>query len=203
MTSGILMFHKPRGYEVTRPRSLEAEAYPGQRTVYALLPAEFHAQGWVPVGRLDKDSTGLLLFVQQGRLVDRLGSPGKIDKVYEVWVRGHVRPEHVAEILAGVKTPSGVLRAKGIEVQGGAGPKTRVRVVLDEGRNRHIRKMFAGLTDVKFKKRLKVVDLKRVAIGPLTLDIESGRWRFLTDQESDVLLSAAGMTQGLVSTQNK
>lgn len=72
MTQRILMLHKPKGYVVTRPRVPGIEEVPVGKTVYSLLPPEFHAQGWVPVGRLDKDSTGLLLFVREGPLVHRL-----------------------------------------------------------------------------------------------------------------------------------
>jgi len=188
MTQRILMLHKPKGYEVTRPAILGREAYPGQKTVYSILPPEFHEGGWVPVGRLDKDSTGLLLFVKEGFLVGRLQKPGNLDKVYEVWVRGHVQPEHVEKILKGVETPIGVLRAKEVKVMGGAGPKTRVRVVLDEGKNRQVRRLFSALRDLKHDKPLKVMELKRTRIGPLEMDVESGKWRFLSDEETVTLL---------------
>lgn len=185
----ILALNKPKGYEVTRPKAIGSEAYPGQKTVYDLLPPEFHEGGWVPVGRLDKDSTGLILFVKEGFLVGRLQKPGNLDKVYEVWVRGHVQPEHVEKILNGVETPIGVLKAKAVEVLGGAGPKTRARVVLEEGKNRQVRRLFAALKDLKFNKPLKVLELKRTRIGPLELDVESGKWRYLTDDETEALLN--------------
>jgi 23S rRNA pseudouridine2605 synthase len=182
------MLHKPKGYEVTRPKAIGDERYPGQRTVYSLLPPEFHAQGWVPVGRLDKDSSGLLLFVTEGPLVYRLQTPGHIDKVYEVWVKGHLQPGHLEKVLKGVKTPSGILKAKAIVVLGVVGPNSLVKVALDEGKNRHIRKMFAGLKDVKRNKVFKVLELTRTFIGPVRLDIEPGRWRYLSDVETEELL---------------
>lgn len=188
VTPRILLLHKPKGYEVTRPKALGAEGYPGQKTVYDLLPPEFHAEGWVPVGRLDKDSTGLLLFVKEGFLVSRLQKPGNFDKVYEVWVRGWVLPEHVDEALKGVETPIGVLKAKAVEVMGGAGPKTRVRVTLDEGKNRQVRRIFAAMRDQKFDKPLKVLELKRVRFGPQVLDVGSGEWRYLDETETRTLL---------------
>jgi len=185
----ILLLHKPKGVEVTRPHSLDREAYPGQKTVYHVLPSEFHEQGWVPVGRLDKDSTGLLLFVREGFLVGRLQKPGALDKVYEVWVRGRVLPEHVEQALKGVSTPIGPLRAKAVTLKGGAGPKSRVEVVLDEGKNRHIRRLFAAMKDPVKNKVLKVTDLKRLRFGPVELDVPSGEWRFLNPEETDNLLS--------------
>lgn len=175
----ILMLNKPRGVVVTRSDER------GRRTVYDLLPAWARAEGWVPVGRLDADSSGLLLFTRDGRVVDRLTRPGACDKTYVVWVRGRVTDDHLAAARRGVSTPEGVLRAKRAESLGGAGPKSRVRVVLDEGRNRHIRRLFGALRDPRFGTPLKVLKLTRVAVGPLELpaDLASGRWRFLTPAE--------------------
>ena len=184
------MLHKPKGYEVTRPKAAQQKKYPSQKTVYSLLPVVFHEQGWVPVGRLDKDSTGLLMFVREGFLVWRLQTPRHIDKVYEVWVRGRLKPEHVEKILKGVQTPIGVLKAKALWVQGVVGPNCLVKVVLDEGKNRQIRRMFAGLKDQELNKFFKALDLTRTSIGPIHLDIEPGQWRFLTEAESEAVLKS-------------
>lgn len=182
------MLHKPKGYEVTRPKTLGLKKYPSQKTVYSLLPVEFHDQGWVPVGRLDKDSTGLLMFVREGFLVLRLQTPGNIDKVYEVWVKGHLKAEHLAKVLKGVETTIGLLKAKSVSVKGVVGPNTLVKVILDEGKNRHIRRMFWGLKDLERNKNFKALDLTRISIGPIHLDIEPGQWRFLTEAESEAVL---------------
>ncbi|MFA5138833.1 MAG: pseudouridine synthase [Elusimicrobiota bacterium] len=172
----LLMLHKPKGYVVTRSDEK------GRKTVYDLLPAWAFDEGWMPAGRLDLDSRGLLLFSKGGREVDALTRPGRLSKTYEVWVRGRVTPEHVGLAL------TGALRAKEVEVLGQAGPKTRLRVVLDEGRNRHIRRLFGSMKDPKFGTPLKVLELKRTAIGGLALDVPSGQWRFLTAAESSSLL---------------
>jgi len=179
----ILMLHKPKELVVTRPKS------PDAKTVYSLLPPEFHAQGWVPVGRLDKDSTGLLLFVREGFLVRLLQTPKNIDKVYEVWIKGRLRPEHLVKILEGVPSALGLLKAKAIHILGVVGPNSLVKVVLDEGKNRHIRRMFSGLKDIELKRFFKVRDLSRTSIGPIRLDLEPGQWRFLTADESEALLN--------------
>ncbi len=190
----ILMLHKPKGFEVTRPKNSGSEKSSTSQTVYSLLPLEFHAQGWVPVGRLDKDSSGLLMFVREGFLVRRLQTPRNIDKVYEVWVKGHLKPEHVEKILEGVRTPIGALKAKAAEVLGVAGPNSLVKIILDEGKNRQIRRIFAGLKDIEINKFFKVLDLTRTSFGPVNLDIEPGQWRFLTESESEgVLKSALGV----------
>jgi 23S rRNA pseudouridine2605 synthase len=104
-------------------------------------------------------------------------------KTYEVWVRGHLTDEHLAAMRAGVLTPIGMLKAASVQRAGGAGPKTRLVVELDEGRNRHIRRMFGALRDPERGTPLKVLELKRTAIGPLQLDVESGQWRMLTSAE--------------------
>jgi 23S rRNA pseudouridine2605 synthase len=180
----LLMLHKPKGYVVTRSDEL------GRKTVYELLPDWAFAEDWQPVGRLDLESKGLLLFSKNGRDVDTLTRPGGLLKVYEIWVRGKVTPGHLAQALRGVDTPEGLCRAKTVEPLGGAGPKTRLRVTLDEGKNRHIRRLFGGLKDDKFGTPLKVLELKRLSIGELTLDVPSGEWRVVTEAETARLLGA-------------
>ncbi|MBM4033225.1 MAG: rRNA pseudouridine synthase [Planctomycetes bacterium] len=178
----VLMLHKPKSVVVTRRDER------GRRTVYDLLPDWALAEGWVPVGRLDRESTGLLLFVKEGELVERLTQPGACPKTYEVWVRGRVTEEHLAAIRRGIASPVGPLRAMSVERLGGAGPKSRLRVTLDEGKNRHIRRLFGALRDPKFGTPLKVVELRRTHIGRLALDVPSGTWRFLEEREVEELL---------------
>jgi len=180
----ILMLHKPRGVVVTRRDER------GRKTVYDLLPDWAAADGWVPVGRLDRESTGLLLFVKEGALVEALTRPGACPKTYEVWVRGRVTDEHLAAISRGIPSPVGLLTAVSVERLGGAGPKSRLRVILDEGRNRHIRRLFGALRDPKFGTPLKVVELKRTHVGCLALDVPSGSWRFLSGEETGALVGA-------------
>ncbi|HVM32967.1 MAG TPA: pseudouridine synthase [bacterium] len=173
----VLMLNKPKGYLVSRV------GQDGQKTVYELLPEWAFTEGWMPVGRLDLDSKGLLLFTQNSQLNDQLSRPRGSHKIYEVWVRGHVTPEHIKQAMTGIQTAEGKLRAVHVEITGGAGPKTKLEVELDEGKNRHIRRMFGALKDKKFKTPLKVLELKRIQIGGLKLNVESGKWRFLTKEE--------------------
>ena len=181
MDPQLLMFHKPKGCTVTRADEL------GQTTVYDCLPAWVRQDGWVPIGRLDKDSKGLLLFTRVGRWVPILTRPGAVEKVYEVWVRGWVSKENLKRARQGVPSPVGILKAKSVEVLGGGGPKTRLRVVLAEGKNREIRRLFASFQDPQTGRANKVLDLKRTAVGNLQLDIPSGEWRFLTAAEEKSL----------------
>jgi 23S rRNA pseudouridine2605 synthase len=185
LTEGVLLFHKPRGVVVTTRDER------GRRTVYDCLPGWVREKGFVPVGRLDRDSRGLLLFVRDRRLVEELGAPGRHAKTYEVWVRGRVTPEHLRAARRGVESPVGLLNVQSAEVLGTAGPKTRLRVVLEEGKNRHLRRLFGALRDPLHGTPLKVTDLKRTGFGPLQLDLPSGGWRFLREEEAE-RLGAAG-----------
>ncbi len=173
----VILFHKPRGQIV----SLRDER--GRRTVYDALPDWVRRQGMRAVGRLDQDSRGLLLLTDDGHLAERLLRPGAHDKTYEVWVRGRVTEQHRDQLLRGVKTALGVMRAGAVELRGGAGPKSRLLVTLNEGKNRQIRRMLGALVDPQRGTPLKVLELKRVAFGPLRLDVPSGQWRELTPAE--------------------
>ncbi|MCB9895273.1 MAG: rRNA pseudouridine synthase [Planctomycetes bacterium] len=179
--SPIFMFHKPRGVVVTRSDER------GRRTVYDVLPAWVRGDGWKPVGRLDLDSRGLLLFVQDGKLQEQLARPGAHGKVYEVWVRGAVSAAQLKQLKQGVKTAQGTMRAADIDPRGGTGGKSRLLVTLNEGKNRQIRRMFGALKDTQTGKPLKVLEIKRLSFGPLKLDVPSGQWRWLSEAECAAL----------------
>jgi 23S rRNA pseudouridine2605 synthase len=179
--TSVILFHKPKGYLVTRKDERE------RKTVYHILPDFFMQEGWVPIGRLDKDSRGLLLFTQVGTLVDRLTEPGRCEKIYEVEIRGRISDDDLSRILQGVPTSIGTLKVHRITKKREVGPKTQFEVVLREGKNRHLRRVFHALKDPKFHTPLKVLDLKRIQIGPLTLDLPVGEWRYSTPQEEHQL----------------
>ena len=140
------------------------------------------------MGRLDLDSKGLLLFTRNDKLADQLMKPGTCRKVYEVWVRGLVTEKHLKQALKGVENSGEVLKVLDVEIKGGAGHKTKLEVTLDEGKNRHIRRLFGSLKDEKFGTALKVLELKRIRIGGLNLDVAAGKWRFLSNDDELLLL---------------
>jgi 23S rRNA pseudouridine2605 synthase len=177
----LLAINKPKGYLVTRSDDL------GRKTVYNLLPTWAFEQGWMPIGRLDLESKGLLLFTTNGKINDALTKPGHCKKIYEVWVRGYVTDEHILEASVGVPSIHGLLKAK-VEKIGQGGAKTKLRVELEEGKNRHIRRLFGALKDPKFGTPLKVLELTRVSIGSFQLNIEMGKWRYLTLEEERILI---------------
>ena len=178
----LLALNKPKGYLVTRSDDL------GRKTVYDLLPPWAYTDGWMPIGRLDLESKGLLLFTTNSKINHALTTPKNCIKVYEIWVRGHVTDEHIAQALKGVQTPEGLLKALKVEKVGMGGAKTKLRVIIDEGKNRHIRRLFGALSDPKFATPLKVLDLKRISIGSFKLDIEIGQWRYLSVEEEKMLI---------------
>jgi len=178
----LLVLNKPKGYVVTRSDEL------GRKTVYELLPNWVFDDEWMPIGRLDLESKGLLLFTQDGKVGNLLTKPGSCIKVYEIWVRGYVNDEHISLAMKGVDSKYGLLKALEVEKIGMGGAKTKLRVKIDEGKNRHIRRLFGTLKDPKFNTPLKVLNLTRISIGSFDLNIESGKWRYLTQEEEINLL---------------
>ncbi len=178
----LLVLNKPKGYVVTRSDEL------GRKTVYDLLPEWAFDKGWMPIGRLDLESKGLLLFTTNGKVGDFLTKPHGCRKVYEIWVRGHVTDEHIAQAKRGVESKHGLLKALVVEKLGMGGAKTKLKIVIDEGKNRHIRRLFGAMSDPKFGTPLKVLELKRVSIGSFGLDIESATWRYLSLDEEKSLM---------------
>ena len=178
----LLALNKPKGYVVTRSDER------GRKTVYDLLPDWAFDDGWMPIGRLDLESKGLLLFTRDGQIGNALTKPGGCVKVYEIWVRGHVTDEHIAQAKKGVESKHGLLKALVVEKIGMGGAKTKLKIVIDEGKNRHIRRLFGAMNDPKFGTPLKVLELKRVSIGSFEPSIESGTWRHLSLSEEKMLI---------------
>ena len=142
----------------------------------------------MPIGRLDLESKGPLMFTIDGHIGNALTKPGGCIKIYDIWVRGHVDEEHISQVLKGVQSKGELLKALSVEKIGTGGAKTKLRVQIDEGKNRHIRRLFGELKDKKFGTSLKVLELTRIGVGGFKLDIESGKWRFLSVDEERVLI---------------
>ncbi|CAA6805152.1 MAG: Ribosomal large subunit pseudouridine synthase B (EC [uncultured Sulfurovum sp.] len=179
----LLALNKPKGYVVTRSDER------GRKTVYDLLPDWAFDEGWMPIGRLDLESKGLLLFTTNGKVGNVLTKPGGCQKVYKIWVRGHVTDAHIALAKKGVVSKGELLKALVVEKIGRGGAKTKLKIIINEGKNRHIRRLFGAMSDPKFGTPLKVLELKRVSIGSFKLSIESGKWQFLTVEEEQMLLN--------------
>jgi 23S rRNA pseudouridine2605 synthase len=179
----ILALNKPKWYIVTRSDEK------GRKTVYDLLPTWVFDNGWMPIGRLDLESKGLLLFTQNWKIGNKLTQPWWCIKIYEILVRGYVTEEHIATALKWVDSPYGLLKALVVKKIWTAWAKTKLSVQIDEGKNRHIRRLFWAMKDPKFGTPLKVMSLTRVSIWSLELDIESWKWRYISEQEEKELLN--------------
>ncbi len=173
---GLVSAHAEPG-QIPAARLLTREALWGEAEV---IPTEAH--GLAPLGRLDKDSRGLLLLSEDGVLAKAvIGPASTLDKEYLVRVSGAVTPQALAQLRHGLRLDGRQLRPAFVAVVEGR----QLRFVLNEGRNRQIRRMceLVGLT---------VTDLLRVRIGPLSLGaLPEGRWRMLTAAERAALVGAA------------
>jgi 23S rRNA pseudouridine2605 synthase len=176
----VIALHKPAGYITSR-------VDPGGRpTVYDLLG---DVGRWVfPVGRLDRDSSGLLILTNDHRLGERLASPEHhVPKTYHARVLGVPDTEALQALREGVDIGDGALtRPARVRVMGSArGGSTWLEIALTEGRNRQVRRMCAAVGH-------EVSELARVRIGGLGLgDLGRGEWRRLTPAQIDALGSGA------------
>lgn len=170
-----LALNKPRGLVVS------AADERGRDTVYTLLDGA--GLPWLgPVGRLDRASEGLLLLSNDSAWAARITDPAThLHKTYHVQVRGVPDDTVLAAMLAGVEDRGERLAARAARRLRSGGRTAWLEVVLDEGRNRHIRRLLAALG-------FEVLRLVRVAIGPLALaDLPRGGWRHLGDDEVRML----------------
>jgi 23S rRNA pseudouridine2605 synthase len=162
----VLLYHKPVGELVTRSDPQ------GRRTVFESLPPG----RWVAVGRLDLNSSGLLVLTDSGELANRLMHPRYgLEREYAARVRGELNPGARQRLLEGVPLDGEPARFERIETyRESEGSNRWYRVVLKEGRNREVRRLFEALGH-------PVSKLVRLRYGPLDLpaDLAPGRWREL------------------------
>lgn len=168
----VVAMYKPRGLVCTRQDEL------GRDTIYELLPASMHSLHHV--GRLDRDSEGLLILTNDGELSQQLMHPSKAtEKEYLVTANQAFEGEHLEKLIEGIYTPEGRLRAKAVER---LSPR-RIKIILEHGAKRQIRVMFDALG-------YQVTRLMRVRIGQLWLgDLQPGQWALLQPAETAQLLA--------------
>jgi 23S rRNA pseudouridine2605 synthase len=163
----VLLYHKPEGELVTRSDPQ------GRPTVFSRLPPG----RWVAVGRLDINSSGLLLMTDDGELANRLMHPRyETERVYEARVQGRLAPEVLEKLRRGIDLEDGVAAFTSLTPMGAAqsGTNRSYRVALKEGRNREVRRLFEAVGG-------RVNRLVRVRYGPVELprDLRPGEWREL------------------------
>ena len=174
-----VMLHKPAGL-LTAARDAK------QPTVMDLLPPVYRSIGCMPVGRLDKDTTGLLLLTCDGEMNHRLLSPGRhVDKRYRALVDSALGEKDIEAFAAGLDLGDFTAQPARLTILG----ERLAEVVVSEGKFHQVKRMFE-------KTGHEVLALHRCAFGPLELDpdLPEGRWRELTDDEWKALRQAAGMS---------
>ena len=175
-----VMLYKPAGV-------LTAREDKNQRTVMDLLPPVYTALECMPVGRLDKDTTGLLLLTTDGELGHRLISPARhVDKVYEARVDGTLSELDVQAFAAGIPLKDFTALPARLEI---LSPDLG-RVTVREGKFHQVKRMFAAVGK-------PVTELRRIRFGPLALDHaqQPGAYRELTENEITALYRAAGLRE--------
>lgn len=173
----VILYNKPENEVSTR------DDPEGRRTVFDKLPPLKHGR-WVSVGRLDLNTSGLLLFTTDGELANKLMHPSsEIEREYAVRILGDVTPEMVQEMHKGVMIEDHLCRFTDIQHYGGEGVNQWYHVVLLEGRNREVRKLWES-------QGVKVSRLKRVRFGPLFIpsSVVKGRFNELGKTEIEKLL---------------
>ena len=160
----FFLFHKPKGVVTTHSDEK------GRQTIFDVLSPEL---GYLhTVGRLDQATSGLLLLTNDSALSSYLTDPGnKVMRIYLVSVRGEFTETQVKEAIAGVVEGGERLQCHSVKVQKSSGRESHLEVVLIQGKNREIRRLFKALG-------YEVTRLRRVQYGPFKLeDLPSGAWR--------------------------
>ncbi len=177
-----VMLNKPAGL-LTAARDRK------QPTVMDLLDHVYQNIGCMPVGRLDKDTTGLLLLTCDGELNHRLLSPGRhVDKIYRAEVTGQLTDRDAEAFRSGLVLSDFTALPAELRILRSGSETSLGEVTVSEGKFHQVKRMFAATGH-------EVLALQRLQFGPLTLDpsLKEGQWRELTAEELGALYAAAGM----------
>ncbi len=182
-----LVFQEFQYYMLNKPKGVvSATTDSRDKTVIELIKGD-KRRDLFPVGRLDKDTEGLLIITNDGILANNLLSPGKhIDKTYYAHIEGVVTEDTVSRFGAGLDIGDGKLTASATLTIEESDLISKVKITITEGRYHQIKRMFEAVD-------MKVVYLKRLSMGKLCLDekLELGEYRELTEQEIELLKGKA------------
>ena len=180
----VIAYHKPVGEVCTR------QDPEGRPTIFERLPRIQNAR-WIAVGRLDINTSGLLLLTTDGELANRLMHPSsEIEREYAVRVLGEITPENLQHLQTGVMLDDGIAHFDRILDSGGEGSNHWYHVILREGRNREVRRLWEAVG-------MKVSRLMRIRYANIELGrgLRPGKFRDLETDELQRLLQQVGMTQ--------
>ena len=175
----VLLYHKPIG-EISSRRDPKHT-----QTVFDNLP-HLKQGRWVQVGRLDLNTSGLLIFTNNGELANRLMHPKyELEREYAVRVYGQVGPDSIKSLLKGVTLDDGIAKFKRIDFRGGEGTNSWYHVVLSEGRNREVRRLWES-------QGVEVSRLIRIRYGSLHMPRSLARGEFseLSPKEVDSFIAS-------------
>ncbi|MDN3650422.1 pseudouridine synthase [Reinekea marina] len=178
----VLVYNKPEG-EISTRKDPE-----GRQTVFDRLP-KIPGERWVAVGRLDINTSGLLLFTNDGELANRLMHPShQIEREYAVRVHGDVTQEHIDNMCNGVELDDGPAKFTDVQYFDGSGSNNWFHVVVLEGRNREVRRLWES-------QGLQVARLKRVRYGSVFLEstVRAGTFEELTKKDIDRLAASVDL----------
>jgi len=181
----VLLYHKPTG-EICSQKDPE-----GRPSVFATLPKPKSGR-WIMVGRLDFNTSGLLLFTNDGALANQLMHPRYgFEREYAVRVLGKISEAQIAELLQGVMLEDGPARLQRISYQGGEHANHWYRVVINEGRNREVRRIFQSLN-------ISINRLIRIRFGAVTLpkSLKKGAFMLLSSAEINKLKAPLAGAKG-------
>ena len=182
----VIAYHKPVGEVCTR------QDPEGRPTIFERLPRIQNAR-WIAVGRLDINTSGLLLLTTDGELANRLMHPSsEIEREYAVRVLGEITPENLQQLQAGVMLDDGMAHFDRILDSGGEGSNHWYHVTLCEGRNREVRRLWEAVG-------MKVSRLMRIRYANIELgrSLRPGKFRDLESDELQQLLQQVGITQSV------
>ncbi|KAF0198147.1 MAG: rluB [Bacteroidetes bacterium] len=171
-----LLLNKPKGYITTVDD-------PQERNTVMMLIKDACRERVYPVGRLDRNTSGLLLFTNDGEMAKKLTHPGhKVRKVYHVELDKALSKADMIQLSEGVELEDGLMAVDEIAYTGTANDKKSIGVVIHSGKNRVVRRLFEAL-------EYEIVKLDRVAFANLTKkDLPRGRWRFLDQNEINMMM---------------
>ena len=178
----VIAYHKPVGEVCTR------DDPEGRKTIFANLP-KLRSGRWISVGRLDLNTSGLLLLTTDGELANKLMHPSsEIEREYAVRILGEVSPDIIKELTTNVPLDDGDAHFSDVKATGGEGANHWYNVILKEGRNREVRRLWEHFG-------FAVSRLMRVRYGNITLErrVRPSKSEDLTDNEISVLYESVGL----------